>query len=226
MAICLLLHANVSFAWNDETHLAVAKAAGYPKWFNAAGPDMIKVKAGKIEGANHYVNNERKALVTPAVVAAQIDRYNTPDREGHLYGAVIHAVRDYIEMRKRGKYGEYHLAFCAHYIGDLTMPLHNIKVSDYTKKTHKKMEAMVNDEGIEGLVAGIRMYPVEIDSEDAMKREVARVASLSIALGYRLEDENRLITKPEAYEQLSHAASLFKGVLTYVASIPESKRGR
>ena len=27
-----------SHAWFDETHIAVAKVAGYPKYFNACGP--------------------------------------------------------------------------------------------------------------------------------------------------------------------------------------------
>jgi hypothetical protein len=33
-------------AWYDETHLAIAKVAGYDKWFNAAGPDVAKLKMG------------------------------------------------------------------------------------------------------------------------------------------------------------------------------------
>ena len=37
---------NISLAWLDETHLAIAKAAGYQKWYNAAGADIAKVKAG------------------------------------------------------------------------------------------------------------------------------------------------------------------------------------
>ena len=44
-------------AWHDETHLAIAKSAGYVKWYNAAGPDVTKIKAGDIEQKNHYVNN-------------------------------------------------------------------------------------------------------------------------------------------------------------------------
>jgi hypothetical protein len=36
-----------SNAWFDETHIAVAKVAGYSKWFNACGADMIKVKMGE-----------------------------------------------------------------------------------------------------------------------------------------------------------------------------------
>ena len=35
-----------SLAWNDETHIAIARAAGYEKWYNAAGVDMIKLPRG------------------------------------------------------------------------------------------------------------------------------------------------------------------------------------
>ena len=210
-----------SSAWNDETHLAIAKAAGYYKWFNAAGADMIKIKAGKIEGSNHYVNNSRHAVITPPIIEAQMKRYNQQDRDGHLYGAIVHAVRDYVEMRKKEKYGEYHLAFCAHYIGDLSMPMHNVFYSAFNKKFHRKMEKWVNEEGLDSLVGNITIYPVKIDSEKDLIKEIARIANISIALGYRLESENRLITRPEAYQQLSHSASLFKAVLDYVNMISD-----
>jgi hypothetical protein len=35
-------------------------------------------------------------------------------------------------------------------------------------------------------------------------------------IGYRLEAENRLLTKEEAYIQLGHSASLIKAVLDYI----------
>lgn len=35
-----LILLGVSQAWYDKTHLAVAKAAGYPQWYNAAGADI------------------------------------------------------------------------------------------------------------------------------------------------------------------------------------------
>ena len=56
--ILLFLSAPPSEAWFDETHVAIAKAAGYAKWFNAVGPDMIKEKLGNREGHNHFVNNQ------------------------------------------------------------------------------------------------------------------------------------------------------------------------
>jgi hypothetical protein len=45
-----------------------------------------------------------------------------------------------------------------------------------------------------------------------------------MALGYKLEDENRLLTKEEAYQQVSHSASLFKAILQYVSLQDKSKR--
>jgi hypothetical protein len=42
--------------------------------------------------------------------------------------------------------------------------------------------------------------------------------NLSLRLGYKLQKENRFLTKDEAYEQLGHSASLFKAILDYVNS--------
>jgi len=49
--------------------------------------------------------------------------------------------------------------------------------------------------------------------------EIARIANLSIKKGYQIQDEKRLLTKEEAYEQISHSASLFKAILRYVEKI-------
>jgi hypothetical protein len=115
---------STSSAWFDETHLAIAKVAGYQKWFNAAGPDVAKMKMGDKEGHNHFVNNPRGTVVTPERILAQAERYNQHDPVGHLYGAIVASVRDYIEAKKRGRYAEHHLAYCAYKIGDLSQPLH------------------------------------------------------------------------------------------------------
>ena len=49
-----------------------------------------------------------------------------------------------------------------------------------------------------------------------MAKEVARIANLALGLGYKLEDENRILTKEEAYEQIGHSVSLFKAIFEYV----------
>jgi molybdopterin-biosynthesis enzyme MoeA-like protein len=67
-----------SWAWFDKTHIAIAKAAGYKQWFNAAGADMAKIKAGALEERNHYFNNYNNTNVTAAMVIDQAKRYNDP----------------------------------------------------------------------------------------------------------------------------------------------------
>ena len=122
----MILSAGHVWAWHDETHIAIAKAAGYEKWFNATGADMAKLKAGNIEGRNHYVNNLPGTLITAQMVLEQADLYNNKlDVKGHLYGAIIASLREYRTTKRKGKYAEYHLGFCAHYVGDLSQPLHN-----------------------------------------------------------------------------------------------------
>jgi hypothetical protein len=49
--------------------------------------------------------------------------------------------------------------------------------------------------------------------------EIARIANLSLKKGYQIEDEKRLLTRDEAYEQISYSASLFKAILEYVEKV-------
>ena len=55
--------------------------------------------------------------------------------------------------------------------------------------------------------------------------EVARIANLSESLGEKLERENRLMTKAEAYNQIGHSASLLKAILHYARAVLPSGRG-
>jgi hypothetical protein len=81
LIICFIsVSPGFSSAWFDETHLAIAKAAGYKKWFNATGADMAKLKAGKRESHNHYANNPPGTLITSETVIGHltlVDRLNT-----------------------------------------------------------------------------------------------------------------------------------------------------
>lgn len=209
-----------ALSWHDETHLAIAKVAGYAKWYSAIGADMAKLKAGAIESHNHYVNNPPGTTITPEMVMSQTEQYNRIDEKGHLYGAIIVSVRDYIRDKRKGKYGEYHLGFCAHYVGDLSQPLHNTLLNPFNRKHHVKIDGIIDEEVLSNLQR-IELYPVAIDSEQSLAKEVARIADLSLKLGYLIEAEDRLITKEEAYKQISHSASLLKGILEYVQKVVE-----
>ncbi len=208
-----------SYPWHDETHMAIAKAAGYKKWYNSAGADMIKAKAMGIERPNHYVSTPRQTRVTPEMVLGQIKNYNKKsDITGHLYGAIIASIRDYLKQKHKGKYGEYHLAFCAHYVGDLSQSLHNTLYNAYNRKNHSTTDGIINDEVLD-TVDKIKIYPIKIKSEQDLAEQIARIANLSIQKGYQIEDENRLLTQEEAYVQIGHSTSLFSAILIYVEKI-------
>jgi hypothetical protein len=149
------------------------------------------------------------------MILDQVNRYNDPtDEKGHLYGAIVASLRDYKSARATEKYGEYYLAYCAHYVGDLSMPLHNTLYDSFNRQHHNSMDGIVNDEVLDHLER-IRIYPIQIKSEDDLVREIARIANLSMKLGYQLEKENRTLGKEEAYVQLGHSASLLKAILDY-----------
>ena len=216
LALFTIIFSSQAWAWHDETHLAIAKAAGYEKWYNAAGADITKIKAGNVEKKNHYVNNPPGTTVTPEMVLKQARRYNKSlGLKGHLYGAIIASIREYLKTTLTGKYAEYHLAFCAHYIGDLSMPLHNTLYNDYNQKNHTATDGIIEEEVLYNLPL-IEVYPITIESEEDLAREVARIANRSINLGYQLEKEGRMISRQEAYTQISHSASLFSGILNWL----------
>lgn len=208
-----------SYPWHDETHLAIAKSAGYSKWYNATGADMAKLKAGRVEKLNHFASNPRETIVTSETVLQQVPKYNkATDFKGHLYGAIIASVRDYLKKKQEGKYGEYHLAFCSHYVGDLSQPLHNTLPNSYNRKNHSTTDGMINDEVLDN-IHKIKIYPIKIESEEELANEIARIANISLKKGYQVEDEKRLLTKKEAYEQISHSASLFIAILRYIGKM-------
>jgi hypothetical protein len=221
IVLCILSLALQATAWHDQTHLAICKAAGFDTWYHCAGPDIAKIKAGNIEAYNHWFNNDAEAEITPQMVFDQIEHYNKRnkilDPEGHLLGAIIASLRAYEKDLRSGKYALYHLVYCAHYISDLTMPLHNIAYDDFNEQHHNANDGVVEDtilkepEKITG-----HMYSTTLSKkyfEADLAREIARIANLSRVLGYKLRSEKRDMTKQEAYVQLGHSASLLRAVL-------------
>jgi hypothetical protein len=226
----VLLFASRAPAWHDQTHLAICQAAGFDMWYHCAGPDIAKIKAGNIESYNHWFNNTAEAEITPQMVLDQVERYNQRskifDKEGHLLGAIIASLRAYEKDLRSGKYAVYNLVYCAHYIGDLTQPLHDIAYDDFNENHHNANDGVVENtilkepEKITG-----HMYPISLSEEDfeaGLAGEIARIANLSRVLGYKLRAEKRDMTKQEACIQLGHSASLLKAVLRHYNRMPQS----
>lgn len=218
LSLAVFLPAEEAYAWHDETHLAVAKAAGYFKWYNAVGADMAKIKAGKVEQNNHYCNEAGNGPVTPAAVMSQVSRYDSAeDSKGHLYGAIIAALRNYRESVAAGKYPQYHLAFAIHYLADLSQPLHNMPFDDFNRLRHGANDGIVESEALSDIsLLETHMYPIALDPEhfeESLAKEIARIANLSLSLGLALRSERRNLTRQEAHIQLGHSASLVRAVL-------------
>ena len=220
LILSVMLSSVQAYAWHDKTHLSIAEAAGFELWYSAAAPDVAKSKSEfrPLEEKNHYFNNNADKEVDEAMVLEQVDRYNkTDDEEGHLYGAIIGAVRAYKAESATGKYAEYPLVFCAHYVGDLSMPLHNTLYDDFNKKRHT-----INDGIIEGSVRNNigfiqrNIIAITIANETDLAREIAKVANTARKLGAKIRKENRNITQDEVYTQVIQSASLFKAILKYV----------
>jgi hypothetical protein len=218
--LSLMFSSLPAFAWHDKTHLSIAEAAGFELWYSAAAPDVAKSKSEfrPAEEKNHYFNNNAGKEVDASMVMEQVARYNQPDDvEGHLYGAIIGAVRAYQAESATGKYAEYPLVFCAHYIGDLSMPLHNTAYDDFNKNRHS-----INDGIIESSVRNNIGYiqrnieDITIKNESDLAREIAKVANTSRRLGIKIREEKRDMTQSEVYTQVIRSSSLLKAVLKYV----------
>lgn len=213
-----------ALAWHDKTHLSVAEAAGFDLWYSSAAPDVAKSKSEfkPFEEKNHYFNNIAGKEVDEAMVMEQIERYNKPDDvEGHLYGAIIGAVRAYQAESAAGKYAEYPLVFCAHYTGDLSMPLHNTPYDDFNKQRHSINDGII-ESSVRNNIGYIQrnMENITINNESDLARAIARVANTARTLGLKIRKEKRDMTQNEAYTQVTQSASLFRAILKYVGKNP------
>jgi len=219
--LLLIFYSFKCYAWFDETHMAAAKAAGYKKWYYAVSADMVRIKAGDIEKYNHFFNNFNDIKITPEMVLKQAELYDNPtDMEGHLYGAIVASFRQYNEASESGKHiAEYYLAFCSHYIGDLSNPLHNMLYDDFNKQHHFINDGVVDAEVMENLDKIKTNMPYLKLSKDNFKndlaKEIARIANNARQLGHKLQKEKRDMTKEEAYKQLGQSASLLNALLKH-----------
>jgi hypothetical protein len=229
LACLTTLNPNPTAAWHDATHMAVAKAAGIGNYaYLAVGADMAKEKAGDIERPNHYYNNPKGVVITPAKPGGS----EHGKKKGHLYGAIVGALNDYIIAGSASKYDRYHLGFAMHYIGDLSMPFHNIIYDEFNKVNHSANDGIVEntgpaDEATDVKVARLaeeirkrmaKLPPLELPKDvngfyKELAVNIAEIANRSAEIGYSMRDAKRTrMTEEEAYDQLAYSARLLKAV--------------
>lgn len=217
-AIVILFLYDSATTWHDKTHIAVGTVANFDQAYNLAAPDVAKLKANVVEEYNHWYNCPEKTEITTKLVKSQIQKYNVgteKEKSGHLYGAIVGAVRAYQDELGGGKYADYHLVYAGHYIGDLSMPLHNMEYNLFNSSRHVINDAIVENEVSQNLDK-IKLSSITINNEDDLIQNIVIIATKSKDLAYKLQKEDRNMTKEEAYQQLSLSASLFKAVLEWV----------
>ncbi|HJV66049.1 MAG TPA: hypothetical protein VJ550_09965 [Geomonas sp.] len=232
-----LLLTSPAHAWHDLTHMAVVKAAGLDDYtYLAVGADMAKEKSGGREEGNHYRDNEKGTVVTAEMVLGQVREYNCRcDGKGQLYGAIIAALDEYLERKNVNKYARYPFGYAAHYIGDLSMPLHNTVYDDFNKANHAANDGVVEQgetgstqervariaRHIQQKMKSVPEYRLPLAREGmghfnlAVAKKVAEIANRAMALGFSMRDATPprpLMTREEAYRQLAESAVLLKAV--------------
>jgi hypothetical protein len=208
-----------AMGWHDRTHIAVGVAAKFDQAYNLAAPDVAKLKVDTVEEYNHWVDNSETTSITKALIRGQIQKYNLGtecEKGGHLYGAIVAAVRAYQDESAAGKFATYHLVYAGHYIGDLSMPLHNIENNPLNTLTNHYDNDHIVENEITANMDKVKLLPITIKNEDDLIQNIVLIATKSKDFGYKLLKEKRNMTKEEAYQQISQSASLFKAVLEYV----------
>src|SRR6185369_8883677 len=153
--------------------------------------------------------------------------------DGHLYGAIIAALNQYREGKNSNKYTRYPLGFAAHYLGDLSMPLHNVEYNVFNKTYHSANDGVVEGDeneptdakvariakGIQERMKSLPPYKLPPAKDDitlfnlAFAKKIAEIANKSISLGYAMQEANpqrTIMSMDEAYGQLAESAALLK----------------
>ena len=232
-------------AWSCKTHVFIAAEAGMANPEAACFPDMTRKEGEALLGPRHWHNAAPGTVVTPGYIerfrveratyvkrggaGPEVLEVQIPHRAGVLYSEIVETYR--LLKGSRGWQRAYYLSVLAHYVADLSQPLHNFPhgnepaadgriYSDeglWAKNAHFEFDAALDaylpaDRELRRQIYAIIRPPV-ILSDDDLKREVAGIANRAIALAGACYREKRPLTKAEAVEQVSRSISLLMAVM-------------
>lgn len=240
----LILSAN-ALGWSSKTHIFIAQEAGIKNPGAACFPDLSKKENDALLGPLHWHDASPKTTVTPEY----IDQYQiseaeyvrlgnpqskpikirVPDPAGVLYWKIME-----LYQAMKGAAGweyDYYLTNIAHYVGDLSQPLHNYpygsepasdgksypEVGAWAKEHHWEFDDILEsilplDEKREKSFQAMTTT-IQVKSTDDLKKEIAKIANSSIALANRCYSQKRIITQDEALKQVSMSVSLLKAII-------------
>jgi hypothetical protein len=245
LILSVLSWASLGYGWSCPTHELIAQEAGMANPRYACIADTSRNENYDLLVAFHFHNAAPIVRVTPAYVDAYtVEKHSVklygdtvkpstvlvPHKAGVLYWKIVSLYQLMKQPKYPGDY-EYALMNIAHFIGDLSQPLHNFphgidpasdgtvyeKEGGWSLEKHAEFDdrldppALTNEdrEYLRGKVA-----PMTITGVEDLKQKIADLANRSIALANACyADGKRVMTKQEALGQVALSVSLLKAVI-------------
>lgn len=242
--IILTLSSN-ALGWSSKTHIFIAQEAGIKNPGAACFPDLSKKDNDGFLGPLHWHDASPYTVVTQDY----IDRFQitegqyikvgspeskpikirVPDPAGVLYWKIME-----LYQAMKGATGweyEYYLTNIAHYVADLSQPLHNFpygsgpasdgksypEVGTWAKEHHLEFDDILEsslpiDQKLEEKFRYMTI-PIQIKSIDDLKMEISKIANSSIGLANKCYSEKRIITQDEALKRVALSVSLLRAII-------------
>lgn len=245
-----LASSNDLLAWSCKTHRFIAREAGVKDPGRACFADLSREENPMLLAFSHWHNASPDTVVT----TDYIDRFKmeedlhmsarypemkpvkikVPHPSGILYWKIVDI---YKEMTgKTGWEYEFYLINIAHYIGDLSNPLHNFpyesepasngkaypEIGSWANGNHDAFDLVLDpylplNKREEKFFRSALVHE-KIDSISDLKEQIAIIANSSIALANRCYLKKRNMTRDEALKQVALSVSLLKAVITSTQS--------
>ncbi len=262
LSFCLFLGlAGQTLAWTSQTHILIGREAGLDHPWLAAIPDLSRNDLKEFLGPFHWHNAAPDTKVTPQYLkkfktketfhAEEGTTHNkhsvkVPVETGILYWRIIDLYKNMKKLPKKAlESGEdiwqlnYYLGTIAHFVGDLSQPLHNFPygsekagdgevyevIGTWAEKAHKNfdeaLDCFSNAPPEKRKVLKSLIQPITINSPEDLEREVCKIANSSISLARTCYlDKKRPMKPEEAMKQVAMSISLLKAI------IADAKRGQ
>jgi len=237
----------VSYAWDCKTHAYIAKRAGIRIPEAACMPDIIRDENHDLLGPFHYHDAAPNTIVT----ADYIDRFKVSEVniqfEGnsfrvlvpHPAGILYWKIVDLYEKMKnldRTKPDnqlayEYYMVTIAHFVGDLSQPLHNFPYADkpsgdgkvyeeegkFNRDYHYKFDEafsyyLNNDPNIHSKI-NEHIKNIDLKSTEQLKNEISAIANSAIKIANQCYLEKRMPSEDELLKQVSWSISLLMAII-------------
>lgn len=232
-------------AWSSRTHVFAAREAGIKNPQYTYWADFTKDENKALLAPLHYHNAAPGANITPAYIEKYIvkeeelvplaDRraYPIKVRVPHPAGVLYWKILDLYEQMKinRGWEYEYNVMMIAHYITDLSNPVHNFPHGDkkagdgkaypaaghWAKKNHESFDSILepllplDEKKYRNFKSSLT--PIKISSADDLKKEISVIASGANRLALRCYRASRILTVDEALKQIALSVALLQAVI-------------